>query len=73
LSELAVVSTYVIYMQKIYSKDTNDSELEIYSLSFGQFGSEQVTSWSEDEVHPIPFDFFLHLNGKIVKAIFREL
>lgn len=42
LSELAVVSTYVIYMQKIYSKDTNDSELEIYSLSFRQFGSGQV-------------------------------
>lgn len=29
------------------------------------------SSWFEGDVHPIPFDVFLHLNGKIVKAIFR--
>jgi hypothetical protein len=41
-------------------------------LSFKYFGPEQVTSWPEDDVHLIPFDVSLHLNGKIVKAIFRE-
>ena len=37
----------------------------------GNLVRSKLFSWIEGEVHPIPFDFFLHLNGEIVKAIFR--
>ena len=39
----------------------------------GNLVRSKLFSWIEGEVHPIPFDVFLHLNVKIVKAIFREL